>query len=67
MTEKTRLGIIGVGYWGPNLVRNFSEIDECELVWVSDLSDDRLEYISGLHPDVRTTKNFEDILKTRKH
>lgn len=65
MKAKVRIGIIGVGYWGPNLVRNFSQIEESEVVWVSDLSDDRLEYISGLHPDVRTTKNFEDILKDK--
>jgi predicted dehydrogenase len=62
MRETIRIGIIGVGYWGPNLVRNFSEIEESELVWVCDLSEPRLEYISRKWPGINTTKNYEDIL-----
>jgi len=62
MAEKIGVGIIGVGYWGPNLVRNFVEIEECNLLWVCDLNQDRLDYISGLFPGVRVTQDYRDIL-----
>ena len=58
MKSEVRIGIIGVGYWGPNLVRNYSEIDECELLWVCDLSRDRLDYISERFPGVKVTKDY---------
>ena len=38
-----KIGVVGYGYWGPNLVRNFSEIDEARVVAVSDLNDARLK------------------------
>lgn len=63
MKAKVKIGIIGVGYWGPNLVRNYSEIDECDLLWVCDLSEDRLEYISRKWPGVNTTKNYHEMLE----
>ena len=34
--EKTRIGVIGSGYWGPNLIRNFAEIPSCELRGIAD-------------------------------
>jgi predicted dehydrogenase len=51
-----------VGYWGPNLARNFFQIEECELCWLSDLNKDRLEYVSEQCPGIRTTRQFDDIL-----
>ena len=36
------VGIVGYGYWGPNLLRNFSEVPGCKVVSVSDLQDSRL-------------------------
>ena len=62
MKSKIGIGIIGVGYWGPNLVRNFMEIEECDLLWVCDLSRDRLDYISGMFPGVGVTQDYGDIL-----
>ncbi|NLE50143.1 MAG: Gfo/Idh/MocA family oxidoreductase [Chloroflexi bacterium] len=54
-----RIGAIGCGYWGPNLIRNFAEISEAELVAVADLREDRLAYIQARYPGVRTTKNYQ--------
>jgi predicted dehydrogenase len=63
MTGKITVGIIGVGYWGPNLVRNYSEIEDCNLKWVCDLSEPRRAYIHQQWPDVRLSDNCQDILK----
>lgn len=63
MEESVKIGVIGAGYWGPNLIRNFSEIDQSRVVSVCDVSDPRLEYITGKFPDLRTTNDYQDILK----
>jgi predicted dehydrogenase len=57
-----RVGVIGYGYWGPNLVRNFSEAPGCEVAAVSDLSEDRLRAVSGRYPAVRTSTDFHSLL-----
>lgn len=62
MKSKVRIGVIGVGYWGPNLVRNFSEIEESEVVWVCDMREPRLTYITQNWPHVRQTSHYEEII-----
>jgi len=57
-----KVGVIGCGYWGPKLARNFHALDESDLVWVSDLRQDRLDHLKGLYPQVRTTKDYRDLL-----
>lgn len=57
-----RIGMIGVGYWGPNLIRNFCELDDAQVVWCSDLSQERLNKIAKRYPGVKCTTNFEDLL-----
>ncbi|MCA9103619.1 MAG: Gfo/Idh/MocA family oxidoreductase [Pirellulales bacterium] len=57
-----RIGIIGVGYWGPNLVRSFEANSECEVVIVCDRSADRLRNISQQFPNVRLTTEADDVL-----
>ncbi len=61
-----KLGIIGCGYWGPNLIRNFSQLKEAEVVWVCDLDESRLAYIKGLYPSLKTTEDYQEILKDRE-
>ncbi|MDP6419196.1 MAG: Gfo/Idh/MocA family oxidoreductase, partial [Candidatus Krumholzibacteria bacterium] len=58
-----RIGVIGCGYWGPNLVRNFVNQDRSEVKWVADLSRERLEHMEGLYPSIQTTENYQDLLK----
>jgi predicted dehydrogenase len=55
-----RLGHAGLGYWGPNLARNFAEVGE--LRWVCDLSDDRLFEAQERHPGTRATTDFDELL-----
>lgn len=49
------VGIVGYGYWGPNLVRNFHESDECRVVSVSDVNADRLALVNKRYPGVEVT------------
>lgn len=58
-----RIGMIGVGYWGPNLIRNFSDLDDAEVVACADLSAERLQKIRKRHPSVMCTQNADDLLR----
>lgn len=57
-----RIGIIGVGYWGPHLIRNFSDLDDSRIVACADLSEDRLGKIAKRYPGVVCTTSYEDLL-----
>ena len=58
-----RVGVIGYGYWGPNLVRNFSEAEGSRVAAVSDLSAQRLAHVHGRYPSVFTTTDYRDLLR----
>src|SRR5205823_1719688 len=57
-----RVAVVGLGYWGPNLARNFQELEEAQLVTLCDLDADRLAAIGRRYPRVRRTTRFEDVL-----
>jgi predicted dehydrogenase len=57
-----RVGVIGYGYWGPNLVRNLYEAPGCQLAAVSDLREERLEAIRARYPTVRTATDHGSLL-----
>ena len=60
----TTIGIIGCGYWGPNLIRNFAELDNARLLWICDRDRARLDKIGRRFPQAGTTTDparlFED-------
>jgi predicted dehydrogenase len=60
-----KIGLIGAGYWGPNLIRNLKNNPRCELVKVSDVRSGRLEYINGLYPELETTLCGDDIINDK--
>ncbi len=60
-----RIGVVGYGYWGPNLVRNFAETTGAELVAVSDLDPKKLETVKKRYPTVRTTTRFQELLEDK--
>ena len=62
--SRVRVGVIGCGYWGPHLVRNLHEITEAELLAVSDLRPERLEYVGSRYPGVRLLSDHHDLLAT---
>jgi predicted dehydrogenase len=61
--ESIGVGVIGYGYWGPNLVRNFASSESSRAIAVSDLDPARLAASKRLHPEIETTSNFQDILR----
>jgi predicted dehydrogenase len=57
-----RIGVVGYGYWGPNLVRNFAETNGAEIAAVADLDTQKLATVKRRFPAVTTTTNFNDLL-----
>ena len=55
------IGLIGYGYWGPNLARNFNSNPNMELKSVCDFSADRLKMAGRLYPRVKLTKDTDDL------
>jgi predicted dehydrogenase len=60
------VGVVGYGYWGPNLVRNFASNPSASVVAVSDFDSAKLENCKRLYPSVMTTNCFDDLLKNPK-
>lgn len=58
-----RIGVIGYGYWGPNLVRNCFEAPGVQVACVSDLRQDRLAMVSSRYPTVRTTRDSHELIQ----
>lgn len=65
--DDTKIGvaIVGAGYWGPNLVRNFSSLSDCKLLWVCDKKPGRLQFIHERFPDIPLTDDYEKVLRDR--
>jgi predicted dehydrogenase len=57
------LALIGYGYWGPNLLRNYMDIPDVNLKWVCDLRPAVLDKAHGLCPAVQTTTSVDDVLR----
>src|SRR5438477_10273422 len=62
MRKISKVGVVGCGYWGPNLIRNLRQSADCHLKLICDTSEQRLRHMRRLHPEVATTNNFEDVL-----
>lgn len=59
-----RIGVIGYGYWGPNLVRAFAETPGLEVAGVSDLDANKLATLQKRYPAVRASTRFHDLLES---
>jgi protoporphyrinogen oxidase/predicted dehydrogenase len=62
-SARIRVGVIGLGYWGPNLVRNFSESPMFEVAWACDLRPDALDAVARRYPGIACTTRVDDILR----
>ena len=58
----TTVGVVGLGYWGPNLARNFDRQQDAELTWLCDASEEALARWGPAFPSARTTSSFDDLL-----
>jgi predicted dehydrogenase len=56
------IGIVGLGYWGPNLLRVLVDLPGVRVKWICDLEVERLERFGRRYPGASTTRNYEDLL-----
>ena len=57
-----RIGVVGLGYWGPNVARNIAANPRAELAWLCDRAPDVLAATAMRHPQARTTGSYDDLL-----
>src|SRR4051812_11186990 len=60
--KKLNVGVVGCGYWGPNLIRNFRALGDCKLKMICDLDEKRLAHLKNLYPEVEATTDYKDML-----
>ena len=65
MAQEIKTGVIGYGYWGPNIVRNFCASDNIKVSKVCDLSEYNLVRVKKYHPHIETCTNYLDITKDK--
>jgi len=58
------IAIVGCGYWGPNLIRNFNVLSDCKVKLVCDTDADRLAHMKMLYPHVETALEFDHVVNT---
>lgn len=62
MKKTIQVGVVGCGYWGPNLIRNLRQSPDCQLKLICDASEQRLRHMRRLYPEVAVTHKFEELL-----
>ena len=58
-----RIGVIGYGYWGPNLVRNFITANGSQVVMVCDINQQNLKKVRKAYPQIRVTTDYNELIK----
>jgi predicted dehydrogenase len=58
-----RVAVVGLGYWGPNLVRNLHEVRDAEVAWACDLREEALATLARRYPAVPRTTSYEEVLE----
>jgi predicted dehydrogenase len=61
-----RMGVVGYGYWGPNIVRNLRSLEGCQVVGVCDQSPAAMRRIKQAHPDLNVTTNCSELLESKE-
>ena len=62
MKKRLKIGVVGLGYWGPNLARNFNGLPDCDLEALCDLSEDRRAHVQSLYPGVQAESDFNALI-----
>src|SRR3954453_12202101 len=60
--SKVQVAVVGLGYWGPNLLRALFELEDVEVSYICDLDPERLERGSARHPSARATRDYDNVL-----
>lgn len=61
--SRVRVGAVGCGYWGPNVIRNLDSLPGFELAWICDADADRLLPVAGRYPSARATTRVDEVLE----
>ncbi len=59
-----RVGVIGYGYWGPNIARNFQAAEDCQVAMICDQSPQALQRAQRAHPGVKVTTDSDAVTKS---
>lgn len=59
---RARIAVVGCGYWGPNLIRNFLELEDAEVAYCCDTRQERLQFIGRRYPHLKLTDRYGDIV-----
>jgi predicted dehydrogenase len=59
------IAVVGCGYWGPNLIRNFYSLPDCKVKSICDTNADRSAHIKTLYPTVEVTSEFDDLVRDK--
>jgi predicted dehydrogenase len=62
LDRTVRVGVVGLGYWGPNIARNLAAARDCELSWLCDSSPEELEKLAPSFPAARRTQDLAELL-----
>lgn len=63
--KRLKIGVVGCGYWGPNLIRNFNQIKEVDLGYICDFDEAKLESIKRNYPSAKGVTNYLEILQDK--
>jgi predicted dehydrogenase len=64
VVDRVKVGVVGIGYWGPKIVRNFYELPEADLRCAVDLDPARLARVANQYPTVHTTQSLDELLES---
>jgi predicted dehydrogenase len=60
------IAVVGCGYWGPNLIRNFNSLSGCTVKTACDADKNRLDHMLSLYPAIHTTVDFDEVINDKK-
>jgi predicted dehydrogenase len=62
MTKHIKVGVVGCGYWGPNLIRNFRSLPDCQMKAMCDTQEHRIAHLKSLYPEVQGMTDYAHML-----
>lgn len=57
-----KVAVVGAGYWGPNIIRNFYQNPACDMAVCADLDEGRLAHMKRLYPNISVTTDYQDVV-----